>query len=109
MSKNFKGARYCDNFSSYIPTVGNTTKFTEIITNPNSKITHDLFLKLTDSLTISSIYYLNLILEYTSINGCLSMLAFCPKVVIALGFYQAHYFIKIQGVSPEGFYNFRYI
>ena len=88
------------------PTVGNTTKFTEIIANPNSKITHDLFLKLADSLTISSIHYLNLILEYTLINGCLSRLAFCPEVVIALGIYQAHYFIKTQGVSPEGFYNF---
>ena len=106
MSKNIQGARYCDTFSPYIPIEGNATKFTEIITNPNTKITHDLFLKLADSLTISSIHYLNLILKYTSINGCLSMLTFCPKVVVALGVYQAYYFIKTQWTSPEGFYNF---
>ena len=105
-SKNIQGVKYCDTFSPYVPTVGNNTKFTELITNPKPKITHDLFLKLADSLTISSMHYLNLILEYTSINGCLSMLTFCPKVVIILGIYQAYYFIKTQWVSPEGFYNF---
>ena len=106
VSKNIQGARYCDTFSHYTPTAGNTTKFAEIIANTNSKITHDLFLKLADSSPISSIHYLNLILEYTSINGCLSMLTFCPKVVIALGIYQAYYFIKTQRTSLEGFYNF---
>lgn len=106
VSKNAQGARYSESFDPYVPIEGNNTKFFEIMANPNSKITHDLFLKLADSLTMSSIHYLNLILEYTSINGCLSMLTFCPKVVVILGAYQTLYFIKTRWTSPEGFYNF---
>ena len=87
VSKNAQGARYSESFNPYVPIEadGDNTKFFEIMANPNSKITHDLFLKLADSLTMSSIHYLNLILEYTSINGCLSMLTFCLKLALALG------------------------
>jgi len=98
--------RYCDKFSPYRPVEGDKTKFIDLVNNPKIEVTQELFLKLADTLTISSIHYLNLIIEYTSINGFLSMLTFCPKIIIALTIYQAFYFIKTQLISPGSFYNF---
>jgi hypothetical protein len=103
---NHNVSKYCDTFSPYRPIEGNSTKFTELLNNPKISITQELFIKFVDNLTISTMHYLDLLIEYSSINGFLSMLIFCPRIVIVLSLYQAVYFIKNQCISSENFSNF---
>lgn len=69
-------------------------------------ITQDILEKLIGNLSIKGMYHLNILIEYTSMNSFVTRLAFSPKVVTALGLYQAMYFIKTVFLHPEGFYKF---
>lgn len=83
-------------FNPYRPIGEDHSKFTELVKHPEIEVTQELFIELANKLTFTSFHYLDLTLEYSSINGFFILLALCPKVVLALVFYQASYFIKNQ-------------